>query len=435
MRPESIDSSTNAYVERSRMLFGGCVSLLFFVVVDRLAAGRFSGLALAIRLGWAASLFLVAMRLPKSSPRTARLLVSVTAATIPLFFGPLVLTASGPDNPWYPWLVAIPLVAVVFAQEEVGAVVVCSLISVAVGVAVVGIDGGSKLAMTTWALNLLGAGGLASLASFSYRRRLLAELALGRAHAGALTQLADSETRRTHAERLAVVGRLAAGVAHEINNPLAFVSANLTCLAEESLGVPSLTRPDLEGLLHETRDGVDRIRRIVDDLRIFAREDTAAEAGCSIEAVVHEAVRIASVKLKSRAEVLLDVPAGLPDTRVGHRQLSQSLLNVLINAGDALEEAGVQSKPLVRVAAAATPGGVRLVIEDNGPGIPPGVLARMFEPFFTTKGPGKGTGLGLAVSRDYLERYGGTLQCENRIEGGARFVFWLPAFVAPPEPA
>jgi signal transduction histidine kinase len=410
------------------MLLGAGLAVLLFSPVDSLVAGHFSGWALAVRALWALGLWLLAWLLPKAGRLTTRVLVSAAAGTAPLLFLPLALLAGGVGNAAYSWLVAMPLIAVVIAQEEVRAVVVASVMSVGSAVGAVAVTGGSVTQMVTWALLVLGASGMAVLASFSFRRRLVAEVAFAKAHADVLTKLADSETRRTHAERLAVVGRLAAGVAHEINNPLAYVTANLNCLTEESLGEPSLTRPELEGLLKETRDGVVRIRRIIDDLRVFAREENGAEERCSIEAVVYEAMRIASVKLKSRAEVQFDVPPGLPDTKVSHRQLSQSLLNVLINAGDALEESGQQRKPLVRIAAESKPGGVRLVVEDNGPGIPPAALSRMFEPFFTTKGPGKGTGLGLAVSRDYLERYGGALNCENRSEGGARFIFWLPGY-------
>ena len=106
-------------------------------------------------------------------------------------------------------------------------------------------------------------------------------------------------------------------------------------------------------------------------------------------------------------------------------RLAQVLLNLMVNAGDALEEAGVPNGE-VRVVGREENGRVVLDVEDNGPGFPPEVLTRLFDAFFTTKGPDKGTGLGLCLSREMVERFGGTLQAENRLEGGARLRLSLP---------
>jgi len=150
--------------------------------------------------------------------------------------------------------------------------------------------------------------------------------------------------------------------------------------------------------------------------------------------VVTDAARLAAVRLKNVARLKVEVPAELPEVFATRRRLAQVILNLLVNAGDALEEAKVQGGE-VRVTGVAQEGRVTLLVEDNGPGFPPEVMPRLFESFFTTKGPDKGTGLGLALSRELVERFGGTLVAENRPEGGARLRMELPAHPVAPPPA
>jgi C4-dicarboxylate-specific signal transduction histidine kinase len=135
-------------------------------------------------------------------------------------------------------------------------------------------------------------------------------------------------------------------------------------------------------------------------------------------------MRLASVRLK-RLAVEVEVPPAVPLVRADARRLGQVLLNLLLNAADALEETGVAG-PRVALRVQAHAERVHLVLEDNGPGFPPEHLSKLFTPFFTTKAQGKGTGLGLALSREYVEAFGGVLRAENRPEGGARFTVELP---------
>jgi signal transduction histidine kinase len=232
-----------------------------------------------------------------------------------------------------------------------------------------------------------------------------------------------SEVRRAQAERLAVVGRLASGVAHEINNPLAYVKANLSVLQRE-LKLGGLTSQDVEELLSETNEGVDRICQIVLDLKMLAREGKEELEGVDVAEAVHAAVRLATVKLPSNVQVRLDVPELLPWVRANRRKLAQVLLNLIINAIDVLEERK-PAKGVILVRARGEEGQLRVEVLDDGPGFSAEVKAHLFEPFFTTKSPGKGTGLGLALSREYLESFGGTLGADNRPEGGACFTLLL----------
>jgi C4-dicarboxylate-specific signal transduction histidine kinase len=179
-------------------------------------------------------------------------------------------------------------------------------------------------------------------------------------------------------------------------------------------------------VLEETQQGVQRIQQIVADLRRFSRDATDAEEHCAVEDAVAEADRLASVRLRSLGEVVRELAPALPRVRISQRHLVQVLVNLLLNAADALETMEPRRPARIVVRSTREETGVRVDVEDNGPGIPDTVLPRLFEPFFTTKPPGKGTGLGLALCREYVARAGGTLVAENRPEGGARFTLRLP---------
>jgi C4-dicarboxylate-specific signal transduction histidine kinase len=156
--------------------------------------------------------------------------------------------------------------------------------------------------------------------------------------------------------------------------------------------------------------------------------DAEGPTECALADVVGDAARIARLRLQHVARLEVDIPAELPPVLAVRRRLAQVLLNLLVNAGDALE-----GRPGAEVRVTGGQEGERVVlrVEDNGPGFPPEVLPRLFETFFTTKGPEKGTGLGLALSREMVEQFGGTLVAENRAEGGARLRLALPVLREP----
>jgi C4-dicarboxylate-specific signal transduction histidine kinase len=160
--------------------------------------------------------------------------------------------------------------------------------------------------------------------------------------------------------------------------------------------------------------------------------DVEEPSPCILADVVADAVRLAEVRLKHVARVEVEVPRTLPEVFATPQRLTQVILNLLVNSGDALEEKRV-AQGEIWIRGEVRDSRVVLMVEDNGPGFPPEVVPRLFEAFFTTKGPEKGTGLGLAISRELLERFGGTLHAEIRPEGGARLRVELPRHV--PQPA
>lgn len=243
-----------------------------------------------------------------------------------------------------------------------------------------------------------------------------------------VTEREELRERLARQEKLATMGTLAAGVGHEINNPLTLISANIEHALEE---IEHGQGHQLSGVLQEVRDGAERIRKIVRGLRAFAREDVVA-VPINVEAVVGVATQMARHELRSRAT--LDVVRGGPPLVLADEgQLSQILLNLLVNASQAFTSHDpTVNKVTIRTERTAQ-GQVAIEVEDNGPGIPPEVLARIFDPFFTTKPVGQGTGLGLSISQSIASSLGGELTCTTRVGQGTTFRLTLP--VAEPSPA
>ena len=353
-----------------------------------------------------------------------------------------ILLSGGADSPYFNVFVALPFIQMVYSPDSRLPTVlggVSSLLAIIVINTLGGVPLPKQILMVTSFCTFLG---LALYGTRMYRHMLDAHLAAHEERLRALEQLAESERLRGQAEReraeverLVLVGQLAAGVAHEVNNPLAYVKANLSYLQRETRsGSGALERQELQDMLDETQQGVLRIQQIVEDLRGFSRAGTPQEERGRLADALSEATRLASVRLRHGGEVTLDLAPGLPAVRLGQRHMVQVLLNLLINAADAVESALPARRARIQVRAQRVEGGVRVQVEDNGPGIPDDVLPHLFEPFFTTKPPGKGTGLGLALCREYVARAEGTLQAENH-PGGARFVILLPEAPEVPVPA
>ncbi|OJT17928.1 histidine kinase [Archangium sp. Cb G35] len=424
---------------KRKNLFVCAAVLLGAFPVHGLASGDFS-LALALTYGgWSASFVAISVAVGRGW---------VSAKSTGMWTGPATLLAvtalihrtGGPDSPCFPMLGSLPFAIAIFSPDSRLSTVAASVWVLASTVVLDVMAGlpSREMLLHVSSFGLLGAAAIAG--GQTYRRISDAEkvaqqerLVAQQERLAVLEQLAESERRRVHAEReraeverLVLVGQLATGVAHEVNNPLAFVKSNLGFLERELRnegGPGDLT--ELREVLTETQQGVLRIQQIVMDLRRFARELDDGEEG-RVEDAMDEAKRLASVRLRGLGDVSLDVGPGLPPVRLGQRHLVQVLLNLLLNAADAVEDTKPARRAAILVRARWVGEEVWLEVEDNGPGIPQEVLPRLFEPFFTTRPPGKGTGLGLALCREYASRCGGSLHAENRSEGGARFVLRVP---------
>ena len=260
-----------------------------------------------------------------------------------------------------------------------------------------------------------GAGGIThiAIAFFDITREVDAELARSRA-----------ELQLAQAERLASVGMLAAGVAHEINNPLAYVMGNLDLIADQLSAKPGIV-PDVEGLLRDARQGAERVRSIVRDLKLFSRVQEDKPAPVDVGAAIESAVALAHNEIRHRARLVMDllpVPAVLAD----QRRLSQIFLNLLINAAQAIPEGAADKNEIRIVTRPAGDGWVCVEVKDTGGGIPREDLPRIFDPFFTTKAVGVGTGLGLSIVHAIVTAVGGRIEVESVPGAGSTFRVLLP---------
>jgi signal transduction histidine kinase len=259
-----------------------------------------------------------------------------------------------------------------------------------------------------------------------------------------VTDERDEELRRLQSEKLASIGMLAAGVAHEINNPASFVLANVEALAgllrtlEEKLKADphSARRLSLKDLtfeamtiVQESKEGMARINRIVRDLHSFSRVDDTAAAATDVNAAVESALTMLRNELRYRTSVERDLRAGQP-VRGNAARLGQVFLNLLLNAAHALPEGNLKHNRLV-VRSFDEAGQVVVEVEDNGAGISAEIMPRIFDSFFTTKPPGLGTGLGLPISRGIVRSLGGEVHAESAPGRGSIFRVQLPAFDGP----
>ena len=247
-----------------------------------------------------------------------------------------------------------------------------------------------------------------------------------------------TDERRTEAllrqsQKLETVGILVAGVAHEVNNPLAFVSANLGQLEQMAALVSKRLAAfendeaeelaEMPQLVAECQDGIGRIRRIVDAMQRFSRLPSDEFVAVDLNLVVEEAIRLAD--LHSNRDVLVQalLEPDLPFVQGSASRLEQVFLNLLVNAKHALAE-----RPAGRIEVATRLAGnvVEVSVRDDGPGVPAEMRHRVFDPFFTTKGPERGTGLGLSIAFDIVREHGGVLELRPSSDGGACFVTHLP---------
>jgi signal transduction histidine kinase len=258
-------------------------------------------------------------------------------------------------------------------------------------------------------------------------------------------QLDEATKRLVQSEKLASLGELAAGVAHEINNPVGYVSSNLTTLQkylavyEKVLDAPAtdpaemaalkkkinyaFIRDDLQSLLKETQEGVGRVKAIIQDLKDYARTNAATHYVASdIQVGLKSTLNIARNQLKDCADVRLTL-GDLPLVECAPSQIDQVFLNLIVNAAQAMP-AGKMG--VIDIRTACNHEQVWIEVQDNGPGIAPEILKKIFDPFFTTKDPGTGTGLGLSVSQNIIQQHGGTLTVDSTVGVGTTFKITLP---------
>lgn len=258
------------------------------------------------------------------------------------------------------------------------------------------------------------------------------------------------------ADKLAAIGQLAAGVAHEINNPSAYICTNLFVLQElvrelaqvhddfkerlherspdyatefqhvlAQTGIADLI-DDIEAIVRTNLTGMDRITRIVRDLRTFSRDEPPRVEPVDVNSAVTTALNMVRSRIDYVARLELELGESLPAVAAEHTRISQVVVNLLVNASQAISEDSTNDDPFVRVSTTSMEDHVAITIEDNGTGIAPDIESRLFEPFFSTKVADFGTGLGLWLSSQIVESFGGRLTYSTRIGEGTCFEVSLP---------
>lgn len=267
-----------------------------------------------------------------------------------------------------------------------------------------------------------------------------------------IQQLQEAQEQLLQSEKLASIGQLAAGVAHEINNPIGFVKTNITVLGSysktlldkfkqirqrlvnehdqsmlaffdeiaEEIELEDLEE-DLPDLLEDANDGISRVSHIVQDLKDFSRTDSGNFELCDLHSPINKALNIAHNEIKYKVEVETNF-ADLPQIEIVAPQISQVVLNFVVNAAHAIEEKGTITITTKQV----LDDFVEFSITDTGKGIEQEHLKKIFDPFFTTKPIGKGTGLGLSLSYGIIQRHHGTIQVTSELGVGTTFTTILP---------
>lgn len=257
-----------------------------------------------------------------------------------------------------------------------------------------------------------------------------------------MEKLAHERSKQlVHAERMATVGLLSAGIAHEINNPTAFISGNIQTLEKFWKDVEPILQPGsndgkslsgkIEFILEEMpnaidgiRNGVERISKIVNGLKAFCRKDHGNLTLCDVNTCIEQSLELCRNPLKYHVTVEKELGENLPQIKADSQQIEQVLVNLFTNAVDAIgEKDGVMT-----IETKIVDDTVLIMVGDSGPGIQEDKFNDIFQPFFTTKPVGSGTGLGLSTAIGIIENHQGHLEVTNKPTGGALFTISLPAF-------
>jgi signal transduction histidine kinase len=340
---EALEQAEPAHRKRQGLLLALAGAVLACAPLDVLLETPAPERTLAVRLLWATLLASTALLPRPFYARHRRGVLAVLSLACSGLYLTLVVTSGGVSSPYFQLLLLMPPLMALLSYE-VPATVVSGVVGAA-GMAGLLTGTGSS---PQYALGWVGL--MACITFFAtwcaqqvLRVRLTeSQVRLERARGEALQQLALSEHRRAQSEKLALLGKLAASVVHEINNPLAYLRSNLFFLQEQlALPAAQCDRHEVEQVLEEMRTGLERLQCIVADLRGYARVEGGDEpTECSLADVVGDAARLASLKLRHVARLEVEVPAHLPPVHAVRRRLTQVLLNLLVNAGEALEEAG-----------------------------------------------------------------------------------------------
>ncbi|HSH93255.1 MAG TPA: ATP-binding protein, partial [Roseimicrobium sp.] len=242
-----------------------------------------------------------------------------------------------------------------------------------------------------------------------------------------LEQLKETETQLVQTEKMASLGRMSAGIIHEINNPLNYAKTGLYALKSKGALLPESDRALFDEVVRDIDEGIDRVKNIVSDLRTFSHPNPGMQADVDITDVVTSALRFLSSEWKGKVDVVQEIPEGSA-VHGNHNKLVQVLVNLLQNSLDAMrnKEFGA-GKPAIKIRFEQGAGSSRLIVWDNGLGMSSEVQSKVFDPFFTTKDVGEGMGLGLSICYRILEEHGGSVKIRSEAGRFCEFTLEFPS--------
>ncbi len=395
----------------------GALLLIGFGVLEVALLEVRSWLPMAVRAAWAATALTTAWGLALAGTLRRTVLLSLLAGTSPVFYAALVWDRGGVSGVAFACFFAIPLAVAAVLRGEVVPAIVCAVANLGAGLTLLGAAGHSIMEVGEWALAMIGGGALAVYTAELHRRMGAAQEEATADRLGALERLAQSEAKRTRAERSTLVGELAGGLAHEVNNPLAFMNANLQFLEKAAAAHQKSGAVDAEftEMLRETAEGARRIAGVMSKLKALAFEPAEAAGGS-----LPETVKIALSSLKAPAGVQLhnEVPDDLPAVAAAPTHMRRVVAQVVFSALDSFD-GGEAGKGNIWVRAREQDGSVFLSIEDDGrllwsasSGGPADGVANRFR--------GPSSSMGLTLVRESVTRWGGKLRMGPRQGGGTR---------------
>jgi PAS domain S-box-containing protein len=285
-------------------------------------------------------------------------------------------------------------------------------------------------------LALRRADGSVALVDFSNRTAEVGGHELVVAIGRDVTEQVKSQAQLMVADRMVSIGTLAAGVAHEINNPLAAVMANVDYAASEvddlAASTTDIRWAPVIAALRDAREASNQVRTIVRDVKIFSRAEEETRRPVDVQLVLESCIRMAWNEIRHRARLVRDLGV-VPLVHANEARLGQVFLNLIVNAAQALPE-GQANRNEIRIRTFTKDGNACVEIGDTGPGIPPEVLPRLFTPFFTTKPVGVGTGLGLSICQRIVSGLGGEITIDSAVGNGTVFRVVLPPTGESPPP-
>ena len=378
------------------------------------------------------------------------------AIVTPATFALIAHLTGGVESPAFRAMILIPIIGAVMAHGDLLIPSATGISTLCAGTALllrssIGLSG-----LTIWMVLLVISTAVSIFAALQYRRLIAAEtgwlLARNEALARVATserqlvlqgeqqreqlaaafhqiESAHSELKRVHElavsqEKLAAIGTLAAGIAHEINNPMSFVMSNVQLLLADLRGLqdlPAGLREHVDEALPETLDGIRRVNAIVADLRRFARSEPEGPATVyDLNEQIAFALRIVRTHFEDDQKLQVELGT-IPHLHGWPGRIVQVVTNLVANAAQAIQEHGT-----VKISTFAEGEEVLVVVRDTGTGMSPTTLAHLFDPFFTTKPVGKGTGLGLSVSHGIVQAHGGHIEVQSELGRGSCFTVRLP---------